>query len=134
MENHDSVSRKPRALLRGVLMERMNFILSKINQHMEEIKERSKRGIEHDLDAYDALAMFCLQLVNRLIDLGKLVVSKRHLGFPETYSDVFKILASHDIISQEELGVVLKLIYYRNLISHEYSNITWKELQSLRTA
>lgn len=109
-------------------MERLNFVLSKINQHIEEIEERSKQNVSTDLEAYDALAMSCLQLVNRLIDLGKIVISSKHLGFPETYSDIFKTLANQRIITQEELRTILKLIYYRNLISHEYSNITWKEL------
>ncbi len=48
---------------------------------------------------YDAMAMACMQLVNRLIDLGKLVISEKHLGFPETYSDIFKILAQNNLIT-----------------------------------
>ena len=113
-------------------MDRLNFVVSKINQHIEEIKERSKQDISTNLEAYDALAMSCLQLVNRLVDLGKMMVSEKHLGFPETYSDIFKILANQGIITKEELSVILKLIYYRNLIYHEYSNITWKELLEFR--
>ncbi len=99
---------------------------------MEEIEERSKKDIGKDLDAYDALAMSCLQLVNRLVDLGKVIISERHLGFPETYTDVFKALRNAGIITDDELKLVTKLVYYRDLISHEYSNITPKELMEFR--
>ncbi len=112
-------------------MDRLNFLLSKINQHLAEIEERSKEKPK-TLKDFDALAMSCLQLVNRLIDLGKLLVMEKHLGFPETYSDIFKILKANEIITKEDYETVVKLIYLRNLISHEYSTISDEDLLKFR--
>ena len=60
------------------------------------------------------------QAVNTLIDIAQYVVTKKRLGFPSTYRELFEIFEEAGYISEEELKAFKRLIFLRNLIAHEY--------------
>jgi len=49
-------------------------------------------------------------------------------GFPSTYREIFELLHNHKIINKETFESIKRLIFLRNLISHEYHKITKDEL------
>ncbi|MEJ5250610.1 MAG: HepT-like ribonuclease domain-containing protein [Armatimonadota bacterium] len=86
---------------------------------------------EKDLSDYfvfTALAMECFQAVNSLIDIGQAVIAARKMTVPDTYRQVFEVLARHGVISSEAADAGRRLVYLRNLIAHEYHLISLEEL------
>jgi len=111
-------------------MRRLSSIISRIERH----KEKAKEIVEMDISDYlvfNALAMECFQAVNSAIELGELIVSEKNLGFPATYREIFELLHDEKIISKENLENIKQLIFFRNLIAHEYYTITQKELKEM---
>jgi len=77
---------------------------------------------------YNTLAMECFQSVNALIEIGEWVVTEKKLGFPSTYREIFELLHDHKIIDRDILESIKRLIFLRNLVTHEYHKITRDEL------
>ena len=114
-----------------------NFDLEKIGKTVDDI-ERYLRdlnelnvGKEEDLankDRFYAASMITFSIMNRSIDLGNEIVSACKFGMPSSYRDIFEILCREDVVDKEVRGKMIKLVYYRNLIAHEYHRINEKEL------
>jgi len=77
---------------------------------------------------YNTLAMECFQAVNSLIGVAQYIVTKKRLGFPSTYGELFELLEKERYISEDELKYFKRLIFLRNLIAHEYYRISDNEL------
>lgn len=69
-----------------------------------------------------------LQAVNTLIEIGEWIVAEKRLGFPSTYREIFELLYKEKIIDKPTLESIKRLIFLRNLISHEYYKITENKL------
>ncbi|MEO0268967.1 MAG: HepT-like ribonuclease domain-containing protein [candidate division WOR-3 bacterium] len=81
-----------------------------------------------DYFIYNTLAMDCFQAVNALIEMGEIIVTKNKIGFPSTYREIFELLFKEEILTEEEFESAKRLLYFRNLISHEYYRISESEL------
>jgi uncharacterized protein YutE (UPF0331/DUF86 family) len=53
------------------------------------------------------------------------------LGFPSKYIEIFELLYEAKMISKKTLNCIKRLIFFRNLIAHEYYNITKEELKEM---
>lgn len=102
----------------------------RFEKHLEGAKRLKSRDLR-DYLVYNTLAMECFQAVNALIDMGQYVVSKKKLGFPSTYRELFELLEKEGYLSEDELGVFKRLIFLRNLIAHEYYRISESELAEM---
>jgi len=111
-------------------MMRLASIISRIERHKEKAKEMVKMDIS-DYLVFNALAMECFQAVNSAIELGELVISEKNLGFPATYREIFELLHDANVIGKKNLENIKRLIFFRNLIAHEYYTITQKELKEM---
>lgn len=107
----------------------MRFVenIIRLERHLKKIDELRDMDI-NDYLVFTTLSMECFQTVNSLIEIGEYIVSKEKLGFPSSYREIFDLLFKANIISEEELKVFRRLIYLRNLISHEYYKMSEKEL------
>ena len=81
-----------------------------------------------DYFVYNTLAMECFQSVNALIEIGEWIVTEKKLGFPATYREIFELVHNHKIIDRDIFESIKRLIFLRNLVSHEYHKITRDEL------
>lgn len=111
-------------------MIRLASIISRIERHMEKAEELSKKNLTNEI-IFSALAMECFQCVNSAIELGELIVSKKNLGFPSRYVEIFELLLESEIIDEETFNCIRRLIFLRNLISHEYYKIKKSELKEM---
>lgn len=111
-------------------MIRMASIISRIERHKDKAKELVKEDISNYL-VFSTLAMECFQAANSAIELGELMVSDKNLGFPSKYREIFELLYNAKAISKKTLEDIKRLIFFRNLISHEYYAITEKELKEM---
>lgn len=109
---------------------RLALTISRIEKHKEKAKELGKLDLSNDM-VFSALAMECFQAVNSTIDLGELIVSEKNLGFPSKYKEIFELLYEAKMISKGTLDDIKRLIFLRNLISHEYYTISKDELKEM---
>ena len=109
---------------------KLPVIISRIEKHVKRANELMDRDLSDDV-IFGALSMECFQAINSAIDLGEYLVSEYNLGIPSTYREIFEILHKNKIISDEILSGMKKLIFYRNLIAHEYYTIEAKDLKEI---
>lgn len=111
-------------------MIRLASIILRIEKHKAKAKELGRSDISNDV-VFSALAMECFQAVNSAIDLGELMVSEKNLGFPSRYKEIFELLYDAKMIGSETLEGIKRLVFLRNLISHEYYTISREELKEM---
>lgn len=111
-------------------IERIVKIVSDINKYfrdLEELKIEKMADIEDKRNFY-ALSMVLFSILNRTIDLGNEIVMANNLGMPSTYKDIFRLLAKNGFIEQELEKRLSNLVFYRNLLSHEYYELTEEDV------
>lgn len=102
-------------------------LLVRFETHSKNAMEVAEKDIS-DYFVYNTLAMECFQSVNALIQIGEWVVTEKKVGFPAKYREIFELLYDNKIIDKETFESLRRLIFLRNLISHEYHKITNDEL------
>ena len=55
-------------------------------------------------------------------------VTSRNLGVPGTYREIFNLLARGNVIDKELASDLSNLVYQRNILAHEYHNLTEKDV------
>ncbi|HLD41490.1 MAG TPA: HepT-like ribonuclease domain-containing protein [archaeon] len=111
-------------------MIRAPSIIIRIENHRSKAKDLSSRDLSNYL-VFNSLAMECFQAVNSAIDLAELIVAEKNLGFPSKYKEIFELLNKAKLINTKTLDSMKRLVFLRNLISHEYYTITQKELKEM---
>ncbi len=109
---------------------RLSVIITRIENHRSKAKELASKDLS-DYLVFNALAMECFQAANSAIDLAELIVAEKNLGFPSKYKEIFELLNQAHMISRKTLDSMKRLVFLRNLISHEYYTITHKELKEM---
>ena len=108
------------------------IIIKNIETNLEQVEQRFKNESSfRDKLLFDAGCMALFQVLNRSIDLSEEVILQKHLPFPASYGDSFTVLKDNKIIDQNTCDKMKKLVTYRNLISHEYYNITPKDVKKI---
>jgi len=69
-----------------------------------------------------------LSILNRTIDLGEELVMANNLGMPSTYKEIFKLLVKSKLIDANLSEGLSNLVFYRNFLSHEYYELTEKDV------
>ena len=77
-------------------------------------KFKSDTFIHATAERYLHLSIECL------LDMGNHIISDQGYRKPETYADVFQILAEENIISQELLKELEGMAAFRNVLVHDY--------------
>ncbi len=99
----------------------------RFENHLNGAKKLRGKNLS-DYLVYNTLAMECFQSANALIDIAESITNIKKLGFPSTYMEVFEYLYKNEIIKEDELKKAKKIVFLRNLISHEYYKIRENEL------
>ncbi len=111
-------------------LEKIGKAIDDICRYLEDLKETviTKEEDLFDKNKFYAASMAAFSIVNRCIDLGNEIISTCNFGIPTSYRDIFEILYRKKVMNEEIKDKFLTLVYYRNLIAHEYHRITEKEL------
>ncbi|MGC8897700.1 MAG: DUF86 domain-containing protein [Bacteroidota bacterium] len=102
-------------------------LIMRFETHSKNAREVAEKDVS-DYFVYNTLAMECLQSVNALIEIGEWIVTEKKFGFPSTYREIFELLHNKKIIDNGIFESIKRLIFLRNLISHEYYRISKDEL------
>lgn len=110
---------------RGFDTERIGTIIADIGRYGQDLDDLGIRGIGDlgDKRTFYAASMILFALLNRIIDLGNEVILARGFRIPSTYREVFTILEKEGVIGPDIARKIGSLVFYRNLLSHEYHGI-----------
>jgi len=111
-------------------IERIGKIISDIEKYLRDLEELKVEEIEdlEDKRNFYALSMALFSVLNRTIDLGSEIVMANNLGIPSTYRDIFKLLSKNGFIDKVLEKELSRLVFYRNLLSHEYYDLTERDI------
>lgn len=110
--------------------ERISAILSDIDRYHCDLRELHISAVEdlNDKRTFYAASMILFALLNRTIDLGNEILITRGFRIPSTYREIFVILGQEQVIDTDLAGKIGSLVFYRNLLSHEYHGINPEKL------
>ncbi len=111
-------------------LERLGKIISDIEKYLKDLKELDINNIEDLSDKKNlySVSMVLFSIINRTIDMADEIVMSNNLGMPSTYKEIFNLLAKNDYIDDTLRDKMSKLVFYRNLVSHEYYDMTEKDI------
>jgi len=111
-------------------IERTARIISDIEKYLRDLEEldiKEARDLADKRNFY-AISMVLFSILNRTIDLGEELVMANNLGMPSTYREIFKLLVKNKLIDANLGEGLSNLVFYRNLLSHEYYELTEKDV------
>jgi uncharacterized protein YutE (UPF0331/DUF86 family) len=110
--------------------ERITKIIKDIEKFSSDLDglEIKSAGDLGNKEKYYAASMLVFSIINRLIDLGDEVVASSNIGVPSKYREIFTLLCRNKYIPEALAEKLSELVYYRNLISHEYHDINEKDV------
>jgi uncharacterized protein YutE (UPF0331/DUF86 family) len=92
-------------------------------------------GFENEIDTnftkQDAIILNIERACQACIDMGNHYVKNYKLGIPQSSKDVFQILFSNKIISNEINKKLQSMVGFRNIAVHDYSNLNLDILHSI---
>jgi uncharacterized protein YutE (UPF0331/DUF86 family) len=113
-------------------VERIGKIISDIERYfrdleLEGLNIKNVEDLEDRKDFY-AISMVLFSILNRAIDLGDEIVMANNLGMPSTYKEIFRLLTRNEFIGKDMGEDLSNLVFYRNLLSHEYYDLTEEDV------
>jgi uncharacterized protein YutE (UPF0331/DUF86 family) len=113
--------------------EQVSKILSDIERYTKDLQELdiSAREDLEDRRTLYALSMLLFTIINRALDLADEVIIANRLGMPSSYREIFDILRRRRFIDRELAEEMAALVFYRNMIAHQYDDLTDDDLYSL---
>jgi len=111
-------------------LERIGKIISDIEKYLRDLEELDIKEAKDLADKrnFYAISMVLLSILNRAIDLGEEIVMANNLGMPSTYKEIFRLLVKNKLIDTNLGEGLSNLVFYRNLLSHEYYELTEKDV------
>lgn len=110
--------------------ERMANAVSDIKRYMDELEKYKIKNTQDlsDSKTFFATSMVAFQLINRVFDICDDVINSKNLGVPSTYKNIFWLLEKGKVISAATKEKVWAVMKYRNILAHEYGEISDKDL------
>lgn len=105
--------------------ERISTIISDMRRYRMDLQDFAitRSSDLNDKRTFYAASMILFALLNRTIDLGNEIIIAHGFGVPSTYRDIFVLLEKETVIDHELAKKIAGLVFYRNLLSHEYHGI-----------
>jgi len=75
--------------------------------------------------------MLLFSILNAVIDLGEEIIKAKGLGLPTTYREIFLIIGNSGLMDKKLCKRVAELMYFRNLLAHEYYSFDKNKIFSL---
>jgi len=104
---------------------------SSIVRCFNRIEEDFDDEFETNYTKQDAVTLNIQRAIQQTIDLGAYLVKKYKLGIPKTTKDIFIFLSQKGIISKELSNNLQKMVGFRNVAIHEYTQLKIEILEDI---
>jgi uncharacterized protein YutE (UPF0331/DUF86 family) len=113
--------------------EQVSKIISDIERYTKDLQDLGIAGREEleDRRTLYALSMLLFTIINRALDLADEVILTNRLGMPQSYREIFDILRRRGFIDRKLADEMARIVFYRNMIAHQYDDLTDDDLYSL---
>lgn len=111
--------------------EQIGKIIADLEKYFKDLDQYKVESSSMGTDRFYIISMILFAIFNRIIDLGKEIIRGRKLGMPTSYKQIFQILEREKIISPELSGELQYLADRRNVLAHEYHDITKQSIYVL---
>lgn len=100
--------------------------LNKLDENLVILKNSQGYSFEEFIsnpEHYGSVERFLHLAIESVTDIGNHLVAELNLGTVEWYSDIPKLLADKEYLSQELADKWIRMIGFRNTLVHEYVDI-----------
>lgn len=100
--------------------------LSALDEYLRQISEFKSITVKAYADDWkiQRIVERTLQvMIETCLDISAHIISDEKLRVPETYADMFRILAEETILDQSNLEAFEKMARFRNIVVHDYEKI-----------
>ena len=104
---------------------------SSIVRCFNRIEEDFDDEFETNYTKQDAVTLNIQRAIQQTIDLGAYLVKKHKLGIPKSTKDIFIFLSQKRIISKELSTNLQKMVGFRNVAIHEYTQLKIEILEDI---
>ena len=99
--------------------------LKKYLQILKGYKQYTREQIEKDTDIKGMNERYLYLASQSTIDLAEAVLSFKDLRKPTTLSETFCILQEAEIIDNDLVEKMIKMVGFRNVLAHDYAEINY---------
>lgn len=114
-------------------LERIAKIIADLERYYIDMDNLKINSPSMTKERFYSLSMLLFATLNRIIDLGQEVIRAKKLGLPTSYKEVFQILEKEKVISTALSRDLQYLAARRNVLAHEYFDITEATIYLLYT-
>ena len=107
-------------------MERILQKIGRINEYLtiiENIKNECHARFDYDPVYRGAILHYLYLMADTCIVLAEMVIKKKNLRIPQSYSEAFDILGNNGILDPEFAYSFAKIAGFRNFLAHDYDRI-----------
>ncbi|MBP1746913.1 MAG: hypothetical protein H6Q54_1528, partial [Deltaproteobacteria bacterium] len=100
--------------------------LERLREYIKTLKAILKYDVEKfksDVFVYATAERYLQLSIECLLDIGNHIISDRGYRKPDTYADVFQVLADEKVISKKLLRELDGMAAFRNVLVHDYLRI-----------
>ena len=97
--------------------------IESIRRCIKRVFEDYDEEFEYNYTKQDAVILNLQRAIQQTIDLGAYLIKKYKFSTPTKSSEIFEILYQHKIIDKELSLNLQKMVGFRNIAIHEYSNL-----------
>ncbi len=110
--------------------ERVAGLMVDIKKYTTELESYKIKSVEDlkDSKTFFASSMVAFRLINRVFDLCDDIINSRNMGVPAIYKDIFWLLEKGKVIDKSAREKVWPVMKYRNLLAHEYGEISGEDI------
>lgn len=108
--------------------------LERLREYIKTLKAILKYDIEKfksDVFIYATAERYLQLSIECLLDIGNHIISDKGYRKPDTYADVFQVLADEKVISKKLLHELEGMAAFRNVLVHDYLRIDRDKVYSI---
>ena len=110
------------------ILRRVDFANKEINEIIS-FSDFEEREYLKNTEKRKVIERTIENIVNCIIDISKILLSGENIEIPRTYSEAVRKLQEVNFISKKDSEILSNFVRLRNLLSHEYLDILWKEIK-----
>lgn len=107
-------------------MENLSSRIKRLEENLRELRhfeDVTLSDLQEDRQKIWALRYGIQESIQAVIDIACAIVSWYNLGYPESYTDCFRVLHRHEILEKDLTERLIQAVGMRNVLVHEYLDV-----------